>query len=205
MKLDNVVFRDGRAVGLIDFDLAGPGSRAWDVACAARLWAPLRPGVHISDIRRHRKFERFRLLVDSYGMNDSDRMKVVEGVEQNYVWFYDLIKTNAASGHTAFSELWRTKTGPRAELTRRWHAENRSNLRTALGIQPAHMRSLEHPKRNCRCCRSAGSTVRPASCMPTHLRGADRAGDLSRQDRQHEVLDWTRTSEPFPFGASECG
>jgi thiamine kinase-like enzyme len=31
-NLDNVVFRDGRAVALIDFDLASPGSRAWDVA-----------------------------------------------------------------------------------------------------------------------------------------------------------------------------
>ena len=33
---------DGRAVALIDFDLASPGSAVWDVACAARLWAPLR-------------------------------------------------------------------------------------------------------------------------------------------------------------------
>ena len=46
-NLDNIIFRDGRAVALIDFDLASPGSRLWDVACAARLWAPLRPdGLH---------------------------------------------------------------------------------------------------------------------------------------------------------------
>lgn len=135
MKLDNVVFRAGQTVGLIDFDLAGPGSRAWDVACAARLWAPLRPDIHILDERRHRKFERFRLLVDSYGLNDSDRMKVVEGVEQNYVWFYNLIKAKAENGHAAFAELWNVKTGPRAELTRRWHAENKSKLCTALGIE----------------------------------------------------------------------
>jgi hypothetical protein len=41
-NLDNVIFAGGRAVALIDFDLAGPGSAVWDVACAARLWAPLR-------------------------------------------------------------------------------------------------------------------------------------------------------------------
>jgi len=41
-NLDNVIFSGDRAVALIDFDLAGPGSAAWDVACAARLWAPLR-------------------------------------------------------------------------------------------------------------------------------------------------------------------
>ena len=101
-KIDNVVFRDGRAVGLIDFDLAGPASRAWDVACAARLWAPLRPDIHISDARRRRKFERFRLFVDSYGISDSDRMKVAEAVGQNYEWFYELIKTHAANGHSRF-------------------------------------------------------------------------------------------------------
>src|SRR5260370_8071562 len=32
----NLVFRDGRAVALIDFDLAGPSSAAWDFAAAAR-------------------------------------------------------------------------------------------------------------------------------------------------------------------------
>ncbi len=136
VKPNNVVLRHGRAVALIDFDLASPGSRAWDVACAARLWAPLRPAAHISDARRGREFTRFRLFVDSYGMNDAERVKVVEGVGQNYTWFYNLIKTNATSGHTAFSELWSVKTGPRAELTKRWYADNKPHIRAALGIQP---------------------------------------------------------------------
>jgi aminoglycoside phosphotransferase (APT) family kinase protein len=136
INLDNVVFRDSRAVALIDFDLAGPGTRAWDVACAARLWAPLRPDIHISDRRRGRKFERFRLFVDSYGVNDSERLKVVEGVQENYMWFYRLIKSNAASGHAAFAKLWSFKTMPRAELAMRWHAENKADLRAALGIEP---------------------------------------------------------------------
>src|SRR3712207_6105067 len=61
VNLDNVVFRGGRAIALIDFDLASPGSRIWDVACAARLWAPLRPDTDIFDTRRGRAFERFRL------------------------------------------------------------------------------------------------------------------------------------------------
>ena len=57
-NLDNVIFRDGRAVALIDFDLASPGSRLWDVACAARLWAPLRPDTLDQGRRRGRAFER---------------------------------------------------------------------------------------------------------------------------------------------------
>ena len=35
-----------------------------------------------------------------------------------------------------FAELWTFKTMPRAQLTIQWHAENKLNLRTALGIQP---------------------------------------------------------------------
>jgi hypothetical protein len=134
INLDNVVFRDRRAAALIDFDLASPGSRAWDVACAARLWAPLRPPAYISDARRGREFDRFRLFVDSYGMNGSERLKVVEGVQQNYLWFYHLIKSAAADKHAAFAKLWTSKTMPRATTTMRWYSENKSNLRAALGI-----------------------------------------------------------------------
>ncbi|MGW2643110.1 aminoglycoside phosphotransferase family protein [Streptomyces sp. NPDC001348] len=38
---ENVVFRDGRAVALIDFDLAAPGRPLWDVAMTARYWVPI--------------------------------------------------------------------------------------------------------------------------------------------------------------------
>jgi Phosphotransferase enzyme family len=133
-NLDNIVFRDGRAVALIDFDLASPGSRTWDVAGAARLWAPLRPDVHITDARRGHEFERFRLFVDSYGMDDSGRRDVADGVAQNYRWFYDLIKKSAASGHEAFAEYWRTVTSERAEITMQWYEDNQASLRAALGV-----------------------------------------------------------------------
>ena len=39
----NVIFRDGRPVALIDWDLAGPAPRLYDVASAANFWVPLRP------------------------------------------------------------------------------------------------------------------------------------------------------------------
>jgi DeoR-like protein with HTH domain len=91
---------------------------------------PLRPDIYISDTRRGRKLERFRLFVDSYGMDDSDRLKVVEGVQLNYMWFYHLIKSNAASGHAVFAKLWAFKTLPRAKLTIQWHAENNADVTT---------------------------------------------------------------------------
>jgi Phosphotransferase enzyme family len=45
---ENVVFRDGRAVALLDFDYAGPGSRVWDVVATAAMWAPPVVGVVVS-------------------------------------------------------------------------------------------------------------------------------------------------------------
>ena len=38
---ENVVFRDGRVVALIDFAMAAPGRALWDVAIAAEMWGPL--------------------------------------------------------------------------------------------------------------------------------------------------------------------
>lgn len=37
----NIVYRAGRPVGLIDFDVAGPGPRMWDIAYAAYRLVPL--------------------------------------------------------------------------------------------------------------------------------------------------------------------
>ena len=113
-----------------------PSSRVWDVACAARLWAPLRPSVYISDTRRGHEFRRFRLFVDSYGMNDLDRLEVADGVRQNYIWFYDLIKDAAASGHAGFHESLDHQNDAARQLTMKWHAENQANLRAALGVEP---------------------------------------------------------------------
>ena len=67
-NLDNVIFSGGVAVGLIDFDLAGPGSAVWDVTCAARLWAPLRDELDLPEELRGRSLERMRLFVDAYGL-----------------------------------------------------------------------------------------------------------------------------------------
>ena len=38
---ENVVFRDGRVVALIDFAMAAPGRPLWDLAIAAEIWGPL--------------------------------------------------------------------------------------------------------------------------------------------------------------------
>jgi hypothetical protein len=131
-NLDNVVFRDGRAVALIDFDLASPGSRVWDVACAARLWAPLRPDGYIDDARRGRALARFRLFADSYGVSDTDRARLVSAVRHNHEWSYDIVGTAAANGHPAFSAYWAGGAMQRAAETRAWYLDSADLLAEAL-------------------------------------------------------------------------
>jgi hypothetical protein len=123
LNLDNVVFRDGRAVGLIDFDLASPGSRLWDVACAARLWAPIRPDGRIRDARRGHGLERVRVFLDAYGIEDLDVGSLVTAVQQNQEWFSRLIDRYVAGGHAGFTEYSRSEARMRPEDYRIWLAE----------------------------------------------------------------------------------
>jgi Phosphotransferase enzyme family len=132
VNLDNVVFRDGRAVALIDFDLASPGSRVWDVACAARLWAPVRPDQLIGDARRGRALARLRLFADGYGLDDDERHEVVAAIRANHEWCYDVMGTAAANGHAGFSEYLVGGAGQRADRIREWYVESADVLAAVL-------------------------------------------------------------------------
>lgn len=62
----NVVFRDRRPVALIDFDMAAPGPRVWDVAYAIYRFAPLHApeGDAVDSVREMRR--RLGLFLHSY-------------------------------------------------------------------------------------------------------------------------------------------
>jgi Ser/Thr protein kinase RdoA (MazF antagonist) len=70
----NVVVREGRAVGLVDFDMAGPASRLLDVVNTAMWWVPRR---HPEDLAPHwRSLDvpaRLRLFADAYELDRSER------------------------------------------------------------------------------------------------------------------------------------
>src|SRR5437763_12031688 len=103
----NLVFRGGRAVALIDFDLAGPGGAAWDFAAAARLWAPLHDDQDITDSRRGRALERFRIFLLASGLDRDGRRQVAEAVVANHDWTYAIVTEAAAAGHQGFADHWR--------------------------------------------------------------------------------------------------
>src|SRR5690606_13095423 len=65
----NMVFRDGGLVGMIDFDMASPGSRLWDLAYLAYRLAPLSsPGnAEAGPFDTAEQLERLQRLIDAYG------------------------------------------------------------------------------------------------------------------------------------------
>jgi hypothetical protein len=132
-NLDNVVFAGGRAVALLDFDLAGPACAAWDVACAARLWAPLRDERDVPAAVQGRGLERLRLFADAYGLARADRRRVVEAMVHTHDWCYGVVRTAVEEGHESFGRMWSEGGARRAQRTRRWLAGHGKEMVAALG------------------------------------------------------------------------
>jgi Phosphotransferase enzyme family len=127
----NIVFRDGRAIALIDFDLAGPGSAVWDVAAAARSWAPLFDEQDITDSRRGRVLERFRIFLEACELPRADRRRVAEALVPNHDWTYAIVTEAAAAGHQGFADHWRQVSAPVARARRWCRRHERDLLRAA--------------------------------------------------------------------------
>jgi hypothetical protein len=126
----NVVFRDGRAVALIDFDLAGPGSAAWDFAAAARSFVPLLDEADVTDSRAGRALARFRLFLAASGLSRAGRLAVARAVVDNHDWTYEIVTEAAAAGHAAFADHWRA-VAPAAGRARRWCVRHQDALLAA--------------------------------------------------------------------------
>jgi hypothetical protein len=134
-NLDNIIFSGSVAVGLIDFDLASPGSAVWDVTCAARLWAPLRDERDAPEELRGRALDRLRIFVDAYGLARRDRLRVVDAAFHTHERCYRVVRTALNGGHETFGRMWREGGQARAERTRRWIASHGRQMRAVLRDQ----------------------------------------------------------------------
>jgi hypothetical protein len=126
----NLIFRDGRAVALIDFDLAGPGSAVWDIATAARNWAPLQDEQDVTDGRQGRALERFRIFLDACELARADRRRVAEAIVPNHDWTYAIVTEAVAAGHQGFADYWGRVAEPVARA-RRWSVRHQRDLLAA--------------------------------------------------------------------------
>ncbi|MGW6132266.1 phosphotransferase [Cellulomonas sp. NPDC055163] len=123
-NLDNVVFRDGSAVALIDFDLAGPGSRVWDLAIAARLWVPLRDPRDVPAEIAGRTADRIVTLADAYGLPRPERRALLAAARTTHDWCYDVMRRGAQRGQPGYVEAWTPGRRAHVRRGREWLANH---------------------------------------------------------------------------------
>jgi hypothetical protein len=126
----NVIFRDGRSVALIDFDLAGPGSATWDLASTARNWAPLADEQDVPDGLQGRALERFRIFLDACQLTRAERLRVAEAIVPNHDWTYAIVTDAVGAGHQGFADHWSRVAEPVARA-RRWSLRHQRDLLAA--------------------------------------------------------------------------
>lgn len=122
----NFVHGDGRAV-FIDWDLAAPGSRLWDLAWAAHSFAGLAPGREIET-----GAARLRALVDGYGLDEEDRHQLVDVLPARYRSMVDLLRRGHRDGVEPWARLWRQGHGTAWQGIARYAAAHGPTLRAAL-------------------------------------------------------------------------
>jgi hypothetical protein len=102
----NVVLAGRRLLGIIDWDLAGPGTARSDLAFVAWQWVPL----HGPYVARHLGWQappdrarRLRLLLDAYGLDD--RAGFIDDVVDRIGSNRATMATRAAEGNRAYQSL----------------------------------------------------------------------------------------------------
>lgn len=95
----NLVFVAGRPTALIDFDLAGPGPRVWDLAYAVYWFAPLYAHDHPAARGLHDLAQTARRVHDfcaAYGWSDMPRLLAT--VDARLAEMCDRLRGRAAAG-----------------------------------------------------------------------------------------------------------
>ncbi|MFJ2091124.1 phosphotransferase [Streptomyces sp. NPDC087901] len=104
---DNVVFRDGRATAVIDFDLAAPGRPLWDVAMTARYWVPMLDPVSAEALYPEGLDvpTRLRILSDSYGLSAQERAELPGLIEQATASCRAFVADRVADGDPVYTQV----------------------------------------------------------------------------------------------------
>jgi Phosphotransferase enzyme family len=129
----NVVFRGGEPVGLIDFDLTRPGRRLADVVNTAQWWVPLVPPPDrdpaFADCDATTRLSRF---VDAYGLENHERRAFIQLAIDGAARGWHLMKANAENRGGGWARMWDEGVGDRIRRRRAWLIEQWKQLEEAL-------------------------------------------------------------------------
>jgi hypothetical protein len=130
---ENVVFRDGRAFALIDFDLAKPATRADEMFNVMMWWAPLSDPRDVDPLLRGLNVpRRCRLLADAYGMSGPDRDRVIKVAVMRTRRSWYLMKQRAESHGGGWQRMWDGGVGDVIKRRAAWLDQNAAAIQAAL-------------------------------------------------------------------------
>ncbi|MBX6386352.1 MAG: aminoglycoside phosphotransferase family protein [Microbispora sp.] len=139
----NVVFRAQPGTGLlpyalIDFDLARPTTRLFDVVTTLRHWAPLADPLDRDPLQRPLDAAaRVRLFCDAYGLPARDRLRLVETARMRFGRSYTLMRHRARTLGGGWARMWDGGAGGRIRRAAAWlDANEDAILRRLLSDQP---------------------------------------------------------------------
>lgn len=129
----NTAFAGERPVGFIDWDLAAPGPRWWDVSYALWHFVPLYgdPGSDPFDLAEFEpRARRTRLFCNAYDLED--RHGLVDKILERQRAVHTAIKHGAETGDPAYRRLWELGAGAGIERQIDYVRAHRSALEDAL-------------------------------------------------------------------------
>lgn len=132
---DNVVFRDGCAAALIDFDMAAPGRPLWDVAMTARYWVPMLDPASAAALYPAGLDPpaRLRILAESYGLSTQDRAELPGLIEQATEACRTFVAHRVADGDPVYLKALAERGGwERWNRMQTWLTDHRETFTTAL-------------------------------------------------------------------------
>ena len=133
--LENVVFENGRAVALLDFDFAAPGRRVFDIASFARMCVPVDDNVSSARLGWPDQDlpSRLRLIVETYGLGASDRGEVLQLLDRSIAAGGEFVRRRVEAGEPGFVKMWEEMGGgERFHRRRRWWAQARDHFAAAM-------------------------------------------------------------------------
>jgi hypothetical protein len=133
--LENVVFRDGAAAALLDFDFAAPGRPVYDLAQLARLCVPIDDEVSAARLGWHpaSKPARLRVVADSYGLDAGARQQLMTILAESVRRGGTFVRRRVEAGDPNFVKMWNEMGGAeRFDRRRRWWAAEERSFAAAL-------------------------------------------------------------------------
>jgi Phosphotransferase enzyme family len=136
---ENVVYRDGQAVALLDFDYAAPGRRVYDLAQLAKMCCPLDHPANAAFVGLGEldPVARLRLIADAYGLGP-DRRGFLDAINDAIQVGEAFVRRHVEQGDPAFVAMWGKRGGEqRAQRRSRWFLDNHARLLDALSCAQA--------------------------------------------------------------------